>query len=208
MKMRDWITLFASVVLIATAFILGLRCGAGKVPDRLVDVDTLRIKEIVRDTVLRWYERVIWKDVPAETVVIYKDTLKPETLWGRWPESIINLDYARGKLSFTSLLPVLVATDSLGQGRWTGSATVREYSYGVGERFSVSTKGEGFFVKSLRDVPRFAVSLGTEAHLWGDSTASRIVPYAEACLTWRGASLGPRLDTRGLHLNLRYEWRF
>lgn len=207
MKTRDWITLFASLVLVATAFIAGLRCGAGKNTGQITVRDTLQIKEIVRDTVLRWYERVIWKDVPAETVVIFKNTIKPETLWGRWPESIINLDYAKDRVSFTSLLPVL-ATDSLGQSRWTGTATVKEYSYKVGERFSISTKGEGFFVKSLRDVPRFAVSLGTEARLWGDSTASRIVPYAEARLTWRGASLGPRLDTRGLHVILKYEWRF
>lgn len=207
MKLRDWITLFASLVLIAAAFIVGLRCGAAKVPESIIKTDTLRIREIIRDTLLRWHERIVWKDVPPETVVIYKYQVKPETLWGRWPESIINLNYVRGKVGFTTLLPVL-ATDSLGQSRWTGSATVREYSYDVGERFSVSTKGEGFFVKSLRDAPRFSAALGSEGRLWGDTLSSRIVPYVEASLTWRGLSIGPRLDTRGLHVNLRYEWMF
>jgi hypothetical protein len=186
---------------------LGLRCGTAKVPESVIKTDTLRIREVVRDTVLRWHERIVWKDVPAETVVIYKNTIKPETLWERWPESIINLDYAKDRVSFTSLLPVL-ATDSLGQSKWKGSATVREYSYNVGERFSISTKGEGFFVKSLRDVPHFVLSIGSEVRLWGDSASSRIVPYAEASVTWRGLSLGPRLDTRGLHASLKYEWRF
>jgi hypothetical protein len=108
------------------------------------------------------------------------------------------LTCGEGKLNFTSILPA----DS------TDRAVFKTYSYDVGDRFSVYAKGQGFQVRSLRSYPGFEIALGSELRLWGDSTASRIVPYAQAEISWKGISLGPRLDTRGLHLNLKYEWRW
>lgn len=202
MKMRDWITFFASLVLIATAFVLGMRCAAGKSQPVKIVTDTLKVTEVLADTVLRWYERVVWKEAEPETVVVYADTIDPDTVWGRWPEAIVSLDYSktrsgRGNLSFTSLAPV---SDSSGERK----GTLKGYSYRVGERFAVRAKGQGFFVKDVREVPHFEAGIGAEARLWGDTLSSRIVPYAEASVTWRGLGFGPRLDTRGLFLTLRY----
>ncbi|TKJ43014.1 hypothetical protein CEE36_05890 [candidate division TA06 bacterium B3_TA06] len=202
MKLRDWITLGAAIVLIAGAFILGMRCRGGESQTVVLRVhDTLRISQIVRDTVLRWYERIVWKEAEPETVVVYADTIRPDTIWGRWPEAIISLDYSRGKLSFTSLLPV---PDSQG----AREGIIKDYSYKVGERFAIRTKGEGFHVRTKRSGPRFEVGVGSGVRLLGDTLQARVVPFIFASLVYRGLSLGPRLDTKGLHLCLSYRWSF
>ncbi|MBA7619076.1 hypothetical protein ES703_26408 [subsurface metagenome] len=199
--MRDWITLSAALVLIAGAFILGMRCRGGESQTVVLRVhDTLKIKEIVRDTVLRWYERIVWKEAEPETVVVYADTIRPDTIWGRCPEAIISLDYSSGKLSFTSLLPV---PDSEG-----ARGIIKDYSYKVGERFAIRTKGEGFHVRTKRSGPRFEVGVGSGVRLAGDTLQARVVPFIFASLVYRGLSLGPRLDTKGLHLCLSYRWSF
>jgi hypothetical protein len=199
MKLRDWITLVASVVLIAAAFILGTRCGSGKPREQITVTDTIRISEVATDTVLRWYERVVWKEAKPETVYVHPDTIVPETLWGRWPEAIVALDYAKGKLGFTSLLP----TD-LDEGK----ALAKQYHYDVGSSFEIRTKGEGFHVRTKRNRPTFNVGIGTELKIWGDSSSALVVPFAEASVSWRGLYLGPRLDTRGLHVTLGYHKSF
>jgi len=202
MKLRDWITLSAAIVLIAAAFILGMRCRGGESQTVVLRVhDTLKISQIVRDTVLRWYERIIWKEVEPETVVVYADTIAPDTIWGRWPEAIIALDYGKGRLSFTSLLPV---ADSEG----AREGIIKDYSYKVGERFAIRAKGEGFHVRTKRSGPRFEVGVGSGVRLLGDTLQARVVPFIFASLVYRGLSLGPRLDTKGLHLTLQYTWRF
>ena len=202
MKLRDWITLSAAIVLIAAAFILGMRCRGGESQTVVLRVhDTLKISQIVRDTVLRWYERIIWTEVEPETVVVYADTIAPDTIWGRWPEAIIALDYGKGRLSFTSLLPV---ADSQG----AREGIIKDYSYKVGERFAIRTKGEGFHVRTKRSGPRFEVGVGSGVRLTGDTLSASVVPFISASLVFRGLSLGTRLDTRGLHLTLSYEWRF
>lgn len=203
MKLRDWITLGAALVLIATAFILGMRCQASRSSQGgvLQVSDTVRLREIIRDTIIRWYEKIVWKEVEPETVYMYADTIDVDTIWGHWPEAIIALDYAKGKLSFTSLVPL---TRDTGEAR----ATSREYSYKVSDRFAIRTKGEGFHVKTNRSGPRFEVGIGSDVKLAGDTLSARVVPFACASLVFRGLSLGPRLDTRGLHLNLKYEWRW
>jgi hypothetical protein len=205
MKVRDWITLSAAVGLIAAAFILGMRCQASRSSQGgvLRVRDTLRISQIVSDTVLRWYEKIVWKEVEPETVVVYADTIRPDAVWGCWPEAIIALDYGKGKLSFTSLLPV---PDS--QGAREGRGIIKDYSYKVGEVFAIRTKGEGFHVRKKRSGPRFEVGVGSGVRLAGDTLSARVVPFAHASLVYRGLSLGPRLDTKGLHLTLSYEWRF
>lgn len=203
MKLRDWITLSAAIVLIAATFILGMRCQAARSSQGgvLRVHDTLWISQIVRDTVLRWYERIVWKEVEPETVIVYADTIRPDTVWGRWPEAIIALDYGKGRLSFTSLLPV---PDSLG----AREGILKDYSYRVGERFAIRTKGEGFHVRTKRSGPRFEVGVGSGVRLAGDTLSARVVPFVHASLVYRGLSLGPRLDTKGLHLTLQYTWRF
>lgn len=202
MKLRDWITLGAAIVLIAGAFILGMRCRDGESQTVVLRVhDTLRISQIVSDTVLRWYERIVWKEAEPETVVVYADTIRPDTIWGRWPEAIISLDYSSGKLSFTSLLPV---PDSQG----AREGIIKDYSYKVGERFAIRTKGEGFHVRTKRSGPRFKVGVGSGVRLLGDTLQARVVPFIFASLVYRGLSLGPRLDTKRLHLTLQYTWRF
>jgi hypothetical protein len=201
MKLRDWITLGAAVVLIAAAFVWGMRCGADQPSSQIVIRDTLRLKEIISDTVIRWYERIVWKEVEPETVYMYADTIDPDTIWGHWPEAIIALDYAKGKLSFTSLVPL---TRDTGEAR----ATSREYSYKVSDRFAIRTKGEGFHVRTKRPGPRFEVGIGSDVRILGDTLSARVAPFVSASLVFRGLSLGPRLDTRGLHLTLQYTWRF
>lgn len=200
MKLRDWITLSAAIVLIAAAFILGMRCRGGESQTVVLRVhDTLKIKEIVRDTVLRWYERIVWKEAEPETVVVYADTIRPDTIWGRWPEAIVALDYGKGKLRFTSIMPADTSVEVR-----EGRGIIKDYSYKVGERFAIRTKGEGFHVRTKRSGPRFEVGVGSGVRLAGDTLSARVVPFVHD----RGLSLGPRLDTKGLHLTLQYTWRF
>jgi hypothetical protein len=203
MGLRDWITLGAAVVLVVAAFISGMRCQASRSSqgEVLRVSDTVRLNEVVSDTVLRWQERIVWREAEPETVYVYADTIDPDTIWGRWPEAIIALDYAKGKLNFTSLVPL---TGDSGE----GEATSREYSYRVADRFAIRTKGEGFHVRTNRSGPRFEVGVGSDVRLLGDTLSARLVPFACASLVFRGLSLGPRLDTRGLHITLGYTWRF
>lgn len=201
MKLRDWITLGAAVVLIVTAFVWGMRCGAEKPSSQIVVRDTLRLKETISDTVIRWYERIIYKEVEPETVSLYPDTIRPDTIWGRWPEAILALDYRKGDLHFTSIAP----TDESGDDE--DMATLKGYSYKVGESFSIRAKGEGFHVRKLRPGLTFGFQIGADARVWGDTAAAKITPFAQASLNWQGVSLGPRLDTRGLHLTLKYTWK-
>jgi len=204
MKLRDWITLGAAIVLIAGAFILGMRCRGGESQTVVLRVhDTLKISQIVSDTVLRWYEKIVWKEVEPETVYIYADTIAPDTIWGHWPEAIISLDYGKGKLRFTSIMPADTSVEVR-----EGRGIIKDYSYKVGERFAIRTKGEGFHVRKKRSGPRFEIGVGSGVRLAGDTLSARVVPFAHASLVYRGLSLGPRLDTRGLHLTLQYTWRF
>lgn len=201
MSLRDWITLGAAVVLITTAFVWGMRCGAENSTQTIVTSDTVKLKEVISDTVIRWFEKIVWKEVEPETIYVYADTIDVDTIWGRWPEAIIALDYGKGRLSFTSLLPV---PDSQG----VREGIIKDYSYRVGERFAIRAKGEGFHVRTKRSGPRFEVGVGSGVRLAGDTLQARVVPFAHASLVYRGLSLGPRLDTKGLHLTLQYTWRF
>jgi len=198
MKLRDWITLGASVVLIAAAFVWGMRCNAVTHTQTTI-TDTIQLTEILTDTVLRWQERIVWKEVKPETVYVHPDTVIPETLWGRWPEAIVSLDYTGGKLDFTSLLPTNLES---------GESVVKQYNYKVGKTFEIRTKGKGFHVRTRRNRPSFSVGIGSELKVWGDSSSSLVVPFAEASIGWRGLFLGPRLDTRGLHVELGYQKTF
>ncbi|MBD3285171.1 hypothetical protein GF359_02155 [candidate division WOR-3 bacterium] len=198
MRLRDWITLGASLVLIITAFVLGMRCSV-KPNTHITITDTIRLTAIVRDTLLRWHERVVWKEVKPETVYVHPDTVMPETLWGRWPEAIVSLDYTKGRLDFTSLLPTNLES---------GKALARQYHYDVGQSFEIRSKGEGFHVRTRRNRPTFNVGVGSELRLWGDSTSVIVVPFAEVSVGWHGLHLGPRLDTRGLHVVLGYRKSF
>ncbi|MBN2378550.1 hypothetical protein JXM67_01945 [candidate division WOR-3 bacterium] len=198
MKLRDWITLGASLVLIVAAFVAGMRCGS-KPQGQTSITDTIRLTEIVSDTLLRWYERVVWKEVKPETVYVHPDTIVPETLWDGWPEAIVSLDYSKGRLDFTSLLP----TD-LGEGK----ALAKQYHYDIGSSFEIRTKGEGFHVRTRRNRPTFNVGIGTELKIWGDTSSALVVPFAEASVGWRGLYLGPRVDIRGLHVVLGYQKTF
>lgn len=210
MSLRDWITLGAAMVLIVAAFVLGVRCGAEK-SGTVILYDTLRLEELVADTVIRWYERIVWKEVEPDTIVVYRDTVDVDTVWGHWPEAIISLDYWRtgfadGKLRFTSISRTVSASnDSL--------AVLKSYSYEVDERFEIRARGEGFHVRSTRPRLRLCLEVGAEYRLLGfnpgaDSASSPLLPFAFASLNWRGLDLGPRIDTRGVHLTLAYRWEF
>lgn len=208
MSLCDWITLGAAMVLIVAAFVLGVRCGAGK-SGTVVLRDTLRLEEIVADTVIRWYERIVWKELEPDTIMVYRDTVDVDTVWGRWPEAIIALDYCKtrfdkGELTFTSIAPVL-GEDSHG--------VLRDYYFEVDERFEIRTRGEGFHVRSTKPRLRLCLEVGAEYRLLGfnpgaDSASSPLLPFATASLNWRGLDLGPRIDTRGVHLTLAYRWEF
>ena len=131
-------------------------------------------------------------------VFIDPDTVSPETLWGRFPEAIVSLDYSKGSLSFTSLVPQEVFQKAL----------VKRYDYKVSDRFSIRARGQGFHVRSMRERPAFSIGIGSELKFWGDTASSRVVPYVEASVGWGGLSLGPRLDTRGIHVSFRYSKTF
>jgi len=207
MSLREWVTLSAALVLIVTAFVWGMRCGAEKSTGTVTVRDTLHIRELAGDTVLRWFEKIVWKEVEPETVFVYRDTIDPDTVWGHYPEAIIALDYSsgllgKGNLTFTSLMPLSAQPDS------GGLAVSREYFYKVADRFAIRAKGQGFYVKTNRFRPRLKVGIGSDFKVLGDTLSARVVPFAHASLVYRGLSLGPRIDTRGLHLSLQYEWRF
>lgn len=234
MTLRDWITLGAAVVLIITAFVWGMRCGSQKIPSQQIVLhDTVRIREIITDTVLKWYERIVWREVEPDTIVVnlFVDTIAPETIWGSYPEAIIALDYRRkrfnkGDLRFVSIKPRSFRDSTRGGGSVTDiadtgvsdvadtvdRAVLKEYTYEVSNRFEIRSKGDGFHVRTRRPGLGFGVGVGvgagTQLLLVGDTLAPRFLPFVSASVNYRGLSLGPRLDTRGLHLNLKYEWRW
>jgi len=202
MTLRDWIGLSATLILLVSAFVWGMRCSASASGTVVYVTDTLKLMKIVQDTVLSWKQRIVWKEVKPETIFVYGDTINPDTVWTGYPEAIVALDYKakafnNGDLQFSS---VKVINDS--------QLVYLGYSYRVGGEFAIRSKGNGFYVKTKRGYPGLRLAIGCQARIWGDSACTTVLPYAEASVMWKGFSIGPRLDTRGLQLKLQYEWRF
>lgn len=126
-KSLFWIIL-ASVI----AFYIGRFWGNKTVshPPPVVIHDT--VPTIRVDTVVRFLEKVNWRKVAPETVVVYRERIRIDTVYGMEPELMISL-YRIGEM----LKVQAIRSDS-----------VREYIYRLSpftSEWSIMSKGRGFF---------------------------------------------------------------
>ncbi len=176
----------------------------GDLQKRIVNLDSLAdyLKNLKQDTVIKWYEKPFKKEAKPETVFVSKDSIIPDTIWGHWPEAIIDLEKKGHKLSFTSLVPA----DS-----WNNTALVKEYLYDVETDFSIKTKGDGFYVEKPRGFwTKFYGGLAINAgfKLWGDSTMPFVEPAIRGYIGWGPVSVGPTVTLYGIQLTAEAGWRF
>jgi len=178
----------------------GNQGGPGTPTDTVVD--TIKIDSIIRDTVLEWREKIVWKEVKPETVTISPDTIRVDTVWEEWPEGIIHLEKKNDMLTFVSIAP----GDTLFE-----KGLLKRYSYIVGNTFTITSKGDGFFVKIHRGFwENFygGAAAGFEFKVWGDSTMAFADPYVRAFLGWGPVNLGPEIGIHGISIRAEASWRF
>ena len=199
-----WTAIITTIVVLIGVFILSEGCDQSNQDGTVVVAETLSVKEIIADTVIRWRERLVWKKAQPETIWVSPETLDADTIWGVYPEAIIALDYGKGNLTFTSLVPV--------DRNDTGSFAVsREYAFKVSGRFAIRARGDGFFVKTrLGFWDKFYGGLagGGSFKLLGDSTVPFLDPYLKAYIGWGPVAVGPRLNLHGIGLAVEVTRRF
>jgi len=164
--------------------------------------DTIRIEELLRDTILRWCDKIVWKEAKPDTVRVSSDTVNVDTIWGKWPEAITFLFKRGSRLRFVSLAPADSGLEN---------AVLKDYIYRVSNDFSVYATGDGFFVKSRRPFwYKFygGLSAGAGFKVWGDSAMPFVDPYVKACAGWGPVTVGPRVTLHGIALDVEAVWRF
>lgn len=200
-----WTALCTVVATLLAVWLLTMGCSPK--PQVLFHTDTL-VKEVPLlkiDTVLKWKDRIIYKEAKPDTIVLYlyKDTIRPDTIWGRWPETIINLEKRGARLTFSTLMPA---------DTWNSTALVKDYIYNnIGNNFSIATKGQGFFVKTVHPFwTKFHGGLAIDAgfKLWGDSTMPFVDPRVKARIGWGPVSVGPTITLHGIQGTVEVGWSF
>lgn len=208
MKRRTFRIIFWTVLVTVSLTLLAVwlfqdGCGRSEPEKETVYVtDTIRIEELLRDTVLYWQEKIVWKETKPETVWVSPDTIHVDSIWGRWPESITFLFKRGTRLRFVTLTPA----DSGLQ-----NAIVKDYVYRVSNDFSIHATGDGFFVKTRRPFwCKFYGGLagGAGFKVWSDSLMPFVDPYVRAYLGWGPVNVGPAVTLHGIQIRAEATWRF
>lgn len=198
-----WTALFSVILTLLAIWIFTSGCPSK--PDGLIHTDTLvkKVPLLKIDTLLKWKDRIVYKEAKPDTIVLYKDSIRPDTIWGRWPEAIFSLEKQGTHLNFSSLMPA---------DTWNSTALVKDYIYtNVGNNFYVQSKGDGFFVKTVHPFwTKFHGGLAVDAgfKLWGDSTMSFVDPRVKARIGWGPVSIGPTVTLRGIQFTAEAGWWF
>lgn len=203
-KVIIWTAVITFAVTVFGAYMLSRGCekGEGWSWGRISDTVTDTVVDLKRDTILKFRDRIIYKEAHPETVWVSKETVDVDTIWGRFPEAIVELDKKNHKLSFTSLFPA---------DTWCNKALVKRYTYTVGNNFSIVAKGNGFFVKTPHKFwTQFygGASAGTGFKLWGDSTMPYVDPYLRGYVGWGPINVGPMVTLHGIQVTAEAAWRF
>ena len=126
-------TVFWLILTAIVAFTVGKFIGRGQHSQTGPPVVIHDSVPVIRvDTVVRFLERINWKEVAPETVIVYRERVKVDTIYGIPPETMLSL-WKRG-----SLLKVQAIR----------SGEVREYTYRLSpfsREWSIMSKGRGFF---------------------------------------------------------------
>lgn len=130
-------------ILLAVVLIIGLAIGylvkSSKV-ERIIVIDTLvqeRIKtELSRDTVIKWYEKVVWKNVtPEKEVTQTADTVFVETV--KYLDLMLKVDKKGDKVTIFAYNE--------------NNKLVKEFTFdGVGDNFTATSQTGNVFVKSKK----------------------------------------------------------
>lgn len=198
-----WTALVTVAITLLAIWLLNIECPRKVVPLNRTDTLIEKVPIIIHDTVLEWKDRIVYRDAKPDTIIVYTDSIKPDTIWGRWPEAIIHLDKKGNRLNFTSLTPA---------DTWNSTAIVKDYIYNsVGKNFSIQTKGEGFFVKTVHPFwTKFYGGLAVNGgfKLWGDSTMPFVDPAVRGYIGWGPVNVGPTVGMHGIQLTVEAGWRF
>jgi hypothetical protein len=124
---------------------------------------------------LRWIERLVYRDVPADTQIQYVERVRVDSIWGGWPLGIVRLTSEHGQVWCATL-----AGDSTGA-EWFFSS--------VGERWEVWTDTGGVGLRTKR---RFPLRPGLRFGLSSDVSA-----FAEASLRYKRVYGFARAETDG-----------
>lgn len=150
LKFKDK-TIILLLIVLAIMWIYFTKIKAGGPPEIQVvyETDTLTVKTVVTDTVLRWRDKYIyrWKEARPETIYWAEPMEIPVS------EKIIAVDYEPKKLSFISEVE-----DTVEEGM--GVKEFRKYRYKVRDEFGLRPKVEGWFVKTrYRWYKRFGIGI-------------------------------------------------
>jgi len=126
------------LVLACVTFYLG-RITAPRKVVTVIKTDTLTVETIVRDTVVKWYEKIKWKERKPDTIIIYQADTIPVPVEG---PVILAVDYK---------CPRLKVLDNY--------ARLHVYN-DVGDEFSVRVKQKGLFVKSHKSIFHYNLATG------------------------------------------------
>jgi len=207
-KPKTFRTIFWAALCTVVVTLLAVWAFASGCPSKtlvLTHTDTLIkiVPKLEIDTVLKWKEKIVYKEAKPDTIVLYKDSIRPDTIWGRWPEAIINLEKRGNRLTLSSLTPA---------DTWNSTALVKDYIYNnVGNNFSIATKGQGFFVKTVHPFwTKFHGGLAVDGgfKLWGDSTMPFVDPRVRGYIGWGLVTVGPTITLHGIQLSAEIGWSF
>ena len=130
-------------ILLAFVLVVGLTVGflvkSSKV-ERVIVIDTLvqeRIRtELSRDTVIKWYEKVVWKNVtPEKEVTQTADTVFVETV--KYLDLMLKVDKKGDKITIFAYNE--------------NNKLVKEFTFdGVGDNFTATSQTGNIFVKSKK----------------------------------------------------------
>lgn len=198
-----WTALVTVILTLLAVWLFHDGCGRKEKEKETVYItETIPIEELVHDTVIKWKDKIVWKEVKPETVRVSPDTVDVDTIWGHWPESIVFLFKKGHRLRFVSLTPADSGLEN---------AILKDYIYTVSNDFSVYATGDGFFVKTRRPFwCKFYGGLagGAGFRVWGDSTMPFVDPCVRAYLGWGPVNVGPRITLHGIALDVEATWRF
>ena len=171
---------------LALGVLLFALCGPRRVVREIHHVvDTIKITELRKDTVVKWKERVKgWQKLKPETVYVSPETALVETIW-RY-DSPYTVYYARGGKDEASFTAIKRFTDDSGRAR----LIVRQEKYQLPDQWVLIGTDTGLVLKG-RYVPQWNWRIGVKVVYDGQI---KVKPRLGAELKYRGFRVDANTD--------------
>jgi hypothetical protein len=164
-------TVFVLAVVLAIGWYIGRRNDHVRRAPIEIHAERPPLARIIPVNKTRLIDRIVYRDVTADTVIRYREKLRVDTLFGGWPTTMLSLRKKR-----TTVEVYALSLDS-SVSRWSFS--------GVGGDFTAWCEGEDVRIRGKRKFPiRVGLSLGVsrdgDAFVEGEARWKRIAPFVRA----------------------------